>query len=151
MNIHLLIMNYQKDIIVQKSFKTKANYFAMMTVFQCWLCYSSRSTDQSGDLTSKWSINWVTYHVHCPLHTRYFLPRCVNQLIKMFCSTMEKCDFTTFYPICIEWKHPNKVHPINKIKINTLAPIVFLYTNTLHYHFSLPVHPIQKQDRNKVK
>lgn len=144
-------MNYQTDIIVQKSFKTKASYFAMMTVFQCWLCYSSRSIDQSGDLTSKHQNDKLGYISRCPLHTRYFLPRCVNQLIKMFYN-MEKCDFTTLYPICIEWKHPNKVHLINKIKKNILAPIVFLYTNTLHYHFFLPVHPsIQKQDRNKVK
>lgn len=148
-------MNYQIDIIVQKSFKTKANYFAMMmTVFQCWLCYSSRSIDQSGDLTSKHQndkLGYISRALSITYPVFFFLPRCVNQLIKMFCSTMEKCDFTTLYPICIEWKHPNKVHPINKIKINTLAPIVFLYTNILHYHFSLPVHPIQKQDRNKVK
>lgn len=29
-----LIKNYQMDIIVQKSFTTKANYFAMLIVFQ---------------------------------------------------------------------------------------------------------------------
>lgn len=130
-------MNYQTDIIVQKSFKTKASYFAMMTVFQCWLCYSSRSIDQSRDLTSKHQNDKLGY-ISRALSITYpvfFLSRCVNQLIKMFCSTMEKCDFTTLYPICIEWKHPNKVqqnkkkHPCtHSFPIYQYSPLSFFLT-----------------------
>lgn len=65
---------------------------------------------------------------------------------------MEKCDFTTSYPICIEWKHPSKVHSIDQKKhpcthsfpiytVPILSIFIFSYLFILY----------KKQDRNKVK